>query len=180
MADEKEQQAPEEQQEGGKKKLIILLLLILLVIALIAGGTAFYFLKFKKKKQPPKVVNATNGTVIKQPQLPQELKKLEKPGIFVPIGNFIVNLADTDVQRYVKVSITIEVINQKVQNEIQQYMPAIKDVIINILSSKYYKDIKTPEGREKLKIEMLKKINSLLPNGGVKAIYFTDFVIQTM
>ncbi len=181
MADEKEQQTPEEEQRtGGKKKLLILILLIVLIIALIGGGAAFYFMKIKKKKQPPKVVNATNGTVIEQPKLPQELKKLEKPGVFVPLGNFIVNLADSDVQRYVKVSITIEVINQKVQSEVQQYMPAIKDTIINLISSKYYNDIKTPEGREKLKIELLKRINALLPNGGVRAVYFTDFVIQTM
>jgi flagellar FliL protein len=59
-------------------------------------------------------------------------------------------------------------------------MPAIKDAIIDLISSKYYKDIRTPEGRERLKIELLKRINAILPDGGVKAIYFTSFVVQAM
>jgi len=180
MAEEqKEQQNTEEGQGGGKKKLILLLVLLILIIALAGGGAAYYFLVLKKTPKKEQA-NATQNRTVEKPKPPPELKELAKPGIFIKVGDFVVNLADTDVQRFVKVSITIEVLNEKVQNEVNQYMPAIKDAIIDLLSSKYYKDIKTPEGRERLKIELLKRINALLPDGGVKTVYFTSFVVQTM
>ncbi len=182
MAEEQKEQGqqPEEQGGGGKKKLIFLLLL-LLIIGAAAGGGAYYFLVLKKaQKQEQEQANATANRTVEKPKPPPELEELSKPGIFINVGDFVVNLADTDVQRFVKVSITIEVMNEKVQNEVNQYMPAIKDAIIDLISSKYYKDIKTPEGRERLKIEILKRLNALLPEGGVKAVYFTSFVVQTM
>ncbi len=178
MAEEQQQQ---EGGKGGKKKLIFILLLLVLILGAAAGGAAYYFLVFKKQQQQQQVAgNATGNQTVKKPTIPPELSELEKPGIFVPIGDFVVNLADTDVQRFVKVSITVEVVNEEVQNQVNQYMPAIKDAIIDLISSKYYRDIRTPEGRERLKIELLKRLNALLPEGGIKAIYFTSFVVQTM
>jgi len=179
-----EEQKEQEQQEGGKggKKKLILLLLLLLILGAAGGGAAYYLLVLKKEKKEEQTVS-TNGTenkTVQKPKPPPELEELAKPGIFVPIGDFVVNLADTDVQRFVKVSITVEVLNEKIQNEVNQYMPAIKDAIIDLISSKYYKDIRTPEGRERLKIELLKRLNALLPEGGIKAVYFTSFVVQTM
>ena len=175
-----EEQQQTDSGKGGKKKLILLLLLFLLVIGAAGGGAAYYFLVFKKQQPQQVEGNATANQTVKKPTIPPELSELAKPGIFVPIGDFVVNLADTDVQRFVKVSITIEVVNEEVQNQVNRYMPAIKDAIIDLISSKYYRDIRTPEGRERLKIELLKRLNALLPEGGVKAVYFTSFVVQTM
>ena len=179
-----EEQKEQEQQEGGKggKKKLLLFILLLLILGAAGGGAAYYFLVLKKGKKEEQTVS-TNGVenkTVQKPKPPPELEELAKPGIFVPIGDFVVNLADTDVQRFVKVSITVEVLNEKIQNEVNQYMPAIKDAIIDLISSKYYKDIRTPEGRERLKIELLKRLNALLPEGGIKAVYFTSFVVQTM
>lgn len=181
MAEEqKEQEQQQEEGKGGKKKLLILLLAVLLLGAA-GGGAAYYFLVLKKQEEQEQPGgNATANATVEKPKPPPELEELAKPGIFVPIGDFVVNLADTDVQRFVKVSITIEVVNEQVQNQVNQYMPAIKDAIIDLISSKYYKDIRTPEGRERLKIELLKRLNALLPEGGIKAVYFTSFVVQTM
>ncbi|NPA14491.1 MAG: hypothetical protein GXN97_04830 [Aquificae bacterium] len=171
------------------------------------GYYAYTYYQQKKEKQQAISVNATQTpkqpqgattpkqtttpvqtqpvpqTVVenqKPPKPPVDLKKLEKPGIYIDLGTFIVNLADKDVQRYLKVSIVISVLNQKVQQQVQQFLPAIKDAIIDLISSKYYRDIRTPEGRERLKIEILKRINAILPDGGVMAVYFTTFIVQTM
>jgi flagellar FliL protein len=175
MAEEQQKQPEQEgEKQTGKKKLLIFSLLGLLLISATGGGIAYYYFKIKKESQ------LGGNETQKPPPMPAELKQAEQPGIFVNLGSFIVNLADTDVQRYLKVSITLEVVNQQVQREVNNYMPAIKDAIIDLISSKYYKDIRTPEGRERLKIELLKRINAILPDGGVKAIYFTSFVVQAM
>ncbi|HID78954.1 MAG TPA: flagellar basal body-associated FliL family protein [Aquifex aeolicus] len=172
-----EEQKKEAAQGGGKKKLLLLGFPLLLILG--GGGAAAYF--FLLKKTPPQEnVNATENATEEKPKPPPELEELSKPGIFIDVGEFVVNLADTDVQRFVKVSVTLEVMNEKVQNDVNQMMPAIKDAINDLISSKYYRDVRTPEGRERLKIELLKRLNALLPEGGIKAVYFTQFVVQTM
>jgi len=185
MAEEQREQQTEETQEKGKKKkkiILLVLLWLLILLLLIVAGTTYYYLFHhgKTENNTIKEVKVVKNKTIEKPKPPPELKELAQPGIFINLGDFIVNLADPDVQRFAKVSITIEVVNEKVQNEVNQYMPAIKDAIVDLISSKYYKDIKTPEGRERLKIEILKRLNALLPDGGVKAVYFTSFVVQTM
>ncbi len=152
-----------EEQKGGKKKLFILLALLL--VLLLAGGGAAYFFIFgkqeeKKEEQKPKLAEQEVGVMY----------KLDPP--------FIVNLADPEATVYARISITLELANQQVLQEVQKKEPVIRDAIIEIISSKTSEDLRKPEGREQLKMEILKRINTILTKGGVRNVYFTEFVIQ--
>ena len=159
MADE--QVKEEGKQSGGKKKLIFILIPVLLI--LIGGAGAYFFLTHKKKESTKQMVVA-----------PQKL------GVMYNLGSFLVNLADKNANTYAKVSITLELSNQKVQQEVVKRLPIIKDAVINLLSSKTYDEIRTPEGKEELRLELIKRINAILVTGGVQNIYFTQFIVQTM
>jgi Flagellar basal body-associated protein len=159
MADE--QVKEEGKQSGGKKKLIFILIPVLLL--LIGGAGAYFFLTHKKKESTKQMVVA-----------PQKL------GVMYNLGSFLVNLADKNANTYAKVSITLELSNQKVQQEVVKRLPIIKDAVINLLSSKTYDEIRTPEGKEELRLELIKRINAILVTGGVQNIYFTQFIVQTM
>ncbi len=151
-----------EEKGGGKKKLFLLLFLLLILLGA-GGGAAYFFLlgkEEKKEEQKPKVAPEEIGIMY----------KLEPA--------FIVNLADPEATVYARVSITLEVANQETLLEVQKKEPIIRDAIIEIISSKTSEDIRTPEGREQLKLEILKRINTILSKGGVRNIYFTEFVIQ--
>jgi len=157
-----EEQVKEEgKQSGGKKKLIFILIPVLLL--LIGGAGAYFFLTHKKKESTKQMVVA-----------PQKL------GVMYNLGSFLVNLADKNANTYAKVSITLELSNQKVQQEVVKRLPIIKDAVINLLSSKTYDEIRTPEGKEELRLELIKRINAILVTGGVQNIYFTQFIVQTM
>lgn len=169
MAEEAKEQ--EEKKEGGKKKLIIILLIILLIAAA-GGGAAYKFLvldkqdeKAKKEKKAEKIV--------------EEIKNVEELGIQFDVGTFIVNLQDRDADRYLKISLVLEVQDEKIKMELEKRLPQIKDAITTLLFTKSSKELKTAEGIEELKEEIIKRINAILPIGGVKNVYFTDFVIQT-
>lgn len=169
MAEEKENQESQQQQEekGGKKKLIILLIPVLLIV--LGGGGFFayktFFVKEEKEKPAEKIVN--------------EIKKAEKQGVQVEVGTFIANLADKDADRYIKVTIIIEVQDEKVKEETTKRMPQIRDAINTLLFTKTSEELKSPEGIEKLKEEIIRRTNAILPLGGVKDVYFTEFIIQT-
>jgi len=164
MAEEEKQ----EQDKGGKKKLIFLIVAVVLLVA--GGGAAYKFLvldkeKSTKEKQAEKII--------------EEIKATENVGVMFDLGTFVVNLADQDIERYLKISIVLELKDQKVQMEAQKRLPEIKDAITTLLLTKKSSEIRTPEGIEFLKEEIAKRVNAILPLGGVKNVYFTEFIIQT-
>ena len=167
MAEENQEQQ-EEQGRSGKKKLIILLVLLLLIGG--GGGFAAYkfFLAPKDKEEKDK-----SEEIIKETQ------NVEQIGIMYDLGNFVVNLADKDADRYLKINIVLEIENEQVKMELEKRLPQIKDAITTLLITKTSEDLKTAEGMELLKEEIIKRVNALLPLGGVKNVYFTEFVIQT-
>ena len=158
----------QEEKKGGKKKLIIFLLLFLLLGGA-GGGAAYKFLVLDKQQKDED----------KAEKIVEEIKNIEEVGIQYDLGSFIVNLADKDADRYLKISIVLEIQDEKVKMEVEKRLPQIKDVITTLLFTKTSQDLKTPEGLERLKEEILKRVNAILPIGGIKNVYFTEFVIQT-
>jgi len=166
MADEeREVQQAGEAAGGGKGKLLLFGLLLL--ILLIGGGAGAYFFLLGKKSEDKK-------DVVQKPQVSPEavgvMYKLEPA--------FIVNLADPELTMYARVSITLELSSPQVTMEVQKREPIIRDAVIEILTNKTSRDLRSPEGKEQLKLELLKRINTILVQGGVRNIYFTEFVVQ--
>ena len=167
MAEENQEQ--QEEQGGGKKKLLI----ILLVLLLLGGGggfAAYKFLLSDKSKDEEKD---------KAEEIVKETQSIEQIGIMYDLGNFVVNLADKDADRYLKINIVLEIENEQVKIELEKRLPQIKDAITTLLITKTSEELKTAEGMELLKEEIIKRVNAILPLGGVKNVYFTEFVIQT-
>ncbi len=173
MAEEKkEDQERASEEKKGKGKLFIILGILLILLGI--SGLLAYKTFFAKKENP---VEKAKQEELKK--IEEEVKKAEKPGVMYNLGSLIVNLADQDAATFLKVSITLELDNQQVQQQVEQRLPEIKDAIISLISSKTSNEIKNPEGQEKLKEEILKRINAILPAGGVRNVYFTEFIIQS-
>lgn len=100
-------------------------------------------------------------------------------GPLYPLSDpFVVNLISNNGRRYLKTSISLELSDPKLLQEVKAKETAIKDTIIEILSSKSFEEIITLKGKNKLKEEIRSNINSFLIDGFVKNVFFTDFVIQ--
>ncbi len=170
MAEEaKEQQ--EESKGGGKKKLLIIGLVLLLLLG--GGGAAAYkFLVLDKQK-------AAKEKEKKAEKIVDDIKNIEDIGVQFDVGTFIVNLQDKDADRYLKITIVLDAQDEKVKAELEKRLPQVKDAITTLLFTKTSSELRTAEGIEELKEEILKRVNAILPIGGVKNVYFTDFVIQT-
>ncbi len=54
----------------------------------------------------------------------------------------------------------------------------ISDAITSIVSAKTLAEVATPEGKEKLRGEILQAVHELIPEPHVKRVLFTDFVTQ--
>ncbi|WP_457560161.1 flagellar basal body-associated protein FliL [Caminibacter sp.] len=173
MAEEKENKEVEEKEEksGGSSKLLLIVIIILLLLLLVIGGLVAYFL--------------LSGN--DNPDQPQQQQKIEKKhkvdqmteiGPIYPLDQFIVNLVSNNADRYLKCKIDLELDSPDLQKEIDKKLPAIRDAIIQILSSKTVEEIQTAKGKEKLKEEIKRKLNEMLTTGEIRHVYFTEFVIQ--
>lgn len=140
----------------GKLKKIILLVVLLVVLL---GGGAFAYLLFFDDPSPA-----------------AKTKHVEKA--IMPLEPFLVNLADKDSRRYLKVKIDLEVDGEKSVKELEKYMPRIRDQLIFLLSSKSYQEIATPEGKHQLKKDIMLRLGALPTGKKVTGAFFTEFVAQ--
>ncbi|MBU1139263.1 MAG: flagellar basal body-associated FliL family protein [Proteobacteria bacterium] len=96
----------------------------------------------------------------------------------VEIREFIVNIISEDESHYVKAALTIELNKAEALDEVNKRMPQIRDAILLLVGNKTYEELHDLQGKKQLKAELVSKINSFLQHGKIRAIYFTDFVVQ--
>lgn len=89
----------------------------------------------------------------------------------------VVNLADPGSRRYLRVTITLEFTDARVEKEMQRVGYRVRDSIIQILRSKTVADL-APDRAEKVRQELLGTINGLLEEGKITGLYFQEFIIQ--
>ncbi len=158
---ENEEGVPTE-KKGSKLKLIIIIVVVLLLLA--GVGTAAYFFFFKAKA-------ATSG---------KKTAAQEKAlvSVFWPMEPYIVNLIDNEGERYLKVVMYLELSDQKMVEEMKLLNPKLRDTILELLSSKTYKEMMDPLGKQRLRDEIAMRMNMNITTGKVLKVYFTEFVIQ--
>ena len=106
------------------------------------------------------------------------IKEVEPVGQMLKLDDFVVNLADRETKRYLRVGITLEVKTNSAAEEVQKRLPQVRDAIIVILSSKQSDELEGVVGKDTLRKSLLTRINDVLVIGKVHNLYFTDFVIQ--
>lgn len=138
-----------------KSKSLILLIALLLLGA--GGGIGWRLLSRKSHADP-------------------------KPAMtIVHLHNFIVNLADTDRPAYLKVGIDLGVrsrIKPGEDGKAHIPTPQIRDAILSVLTVYRSGDLLTPEGKTKLKRNLIEVLERKVPALGVRHVYFSDFLVQ--
>lgn len=134
-------------KKGNKKLIIIIAAVLLLVLG--GGGAAFMMMKNKKAAEEA-AAEEGGGAAHKPAAKKPAAKDPAAVPTFVPLDPFTVNLADRDAERYAQIGITLEVDDPKVGDQIKNYMPAIRNNILMVLSTKTAAQLLELEGKEKL------------------------------
>ena len=168
------------EEEGPKKSKVLIILIIVVLLALLGGGGYYAYITFFQKPdaaEAPAEGEAPPG---------EEGKEMEKKeiaiqpglGVMVPLEPFIINLANSQGNRFLKVTVTLELSSPEVHAEVNENVQKITDSILILLSSKSFEDVYSVQGKFKLKDEITTRVNRFLVLGHVKDAYFTEFVIQ--
>lgn len=159
--EEKEEHAVEEVPQKKKLPLKKLIIIGMAVVIVVTGGTigTVYYKKFFGKKEP------------QQQQAPV--------GAIWPMDPFIVNIQDTGgSDRYLKIVVELDISDKNCIAELNQLKPKLRDNVLDLLSSKSYKDIMDISGKQRLREEIMMRLNNFLTGGKIIKVYFTDFVVQ--
>lgn len=124
-------------------------------------------------------------------------------GIIVDLGDFILNLNDPGQKKYLKVNVALELSRiptdpdlnapaeekgghgdeedpmKRVETEMAQYKPAIRDAVISNFSSKTADEISTAAGKELVKEQITEDVNAIFAGEReVIRVSFGQFIIQ--
>jgi flagellar protein FliL len=180
MADENtETPGRDGQSEPAKKKGRKGLIMIVLVVILLAGGGGFYFWrvrpaaamaaaskKTKPSDEPEKTENHADGDA--------EVTQV------IELQPFIVNLADKNESRYLRMTISLGVASEgSGEHKVDPlFTTKIRNAILATISTQTSEQVLTIEGKTALRKEMLNAAREAASNPEVLTIYITDFIIQ--
>ena len=91
---------------------------------------------------------------------------------------FIVNLAKSGGNRFLKATVSLEMSGPEVRLELKKNIQKITDSVLLLLSTKVFEDVYSVQGKFTLKGEITTRANQFLTKGQVKGAYFTEFIIQ--
>ena len=151
------------------KKIIIIAVAVLLLA--VSGVGAMLFLK----EDPSAENGAAAESIEKQSKVADPLYQGLDP-------DFVVAFQNPKTVRFIKLSIEVMARDDDVIEAVQTHMPAIRDRVIMLLSSKDEASLLDAEGKELLRAELLTAVQAVLQEiidvPGVEALYFTNFVMQ--
>jgi len=161
MADETEPESTGEKKKGGKKGLLIGLL-----GALVAGGGGFYA--------------SYAGLILGAPAAESGLAAPDLPPLpqiaFIALDPIVVSLGDSAQAKFLRVSAQLDV-DPASAEAVQLVLPRIVDVLNTYLRAVSESELGKPAGLERLRAQMLRRIQVVTEEGQVKDLLITEFVL---
>ena len=144
---------------GTSGNVPVKIIAVALVVVLVAGVGVFAMKGHGKKKGGEK----------------------NEPTEQLALGEFVVNLADPGETRYLKANIVLAVTGDapaKGEGEGSGPSPAVRDAVIEVMSSKQFAQLMKPGGKKKLKADIMAAVNKRLEGCKAVDVYFSEFAMQ--
>jgi len=164
MAEEK---PTDEAQASPPKKSKKWLLLTIGVIVLGGGAAATAF--FMTRGAEPVDPDGSSPAAVE-----------ESLGL-VPLDTFLVNLNDPRGERYMKVTMRLTLSPESTADKILEdelKLARIRDRVLTVLMSKSFEELSDPLGKESLRLEVQAQVDTLLADGAVHDVLFSEWVVQ--
>lgn len=169
------------------KKLLIIILAVVLLVVLGGGGAAFMLLKKGDHEEGDEEVAEETA----KPKKKDKKKDAHAAPVFVNLEPFTVNLVPETGDQYLQVVLSLELEDATEEPALKAVMPKIRNNITLLLSSKKASELMPKEGKEHLAESLKDEINGVVeppkknkkgevvsPEGPVKSVLFTSFIIQ--
>jgi flagellar FliL protein len=163
---ETEQGAAEEAApKKGRGKLLLVVALVLLLAG--GGGAAAWYLGY-----------LPFGDAAAPEEAEPEAHETAQVGALHAFDPFLANLEDADGNRYLKAALQVEFFEATPPHDFEARVPQLRDLLLTLFTSKTYAEIRTPDGKALLRDDIINRINRTMGRDVVKAVYFTEFIVQ--
>lgn len=177
MQDPQTNTADETKKKKGKGKTIVII--VLLVVLLGGAGGGFYFWRSsvaasaKNKKASAAPEEKSTGEKTTGESSDSDVKKI------IELPPFIVNLADTEDARYLRMTVSLGVGGDEISEKPDQiFTTKVRNAMLAVLTNKRSDEVLSAEGKTKLRKELLKAAQDASEEPQVKAVYITDLIVQ--
>jgi len=159
-----------EAPKKGKRKGMFLIILIIAFLALSLGAGGVYVLFGKKMLQSNQ---ASSSGEIK----PAE-KQEQHTGPILSLDPFLFNIYGSN-NKFAKVTIGIQLKDEKVLEETKKMVPLIRDRVLSVLGTKGPDVLIDVNSRTLIKEEVISALKAAFKEKDhIKAVYITDIIIQ--
>ena len=182
-AKETEESTPVEKKSSNMLMIIIIVILILIIIigavvAVLLMGSEEEAVTSNTPQAQERMVDTHKTRKSLSGNSFNDNRKLSDIGVLYPLDTFTVNLKSDSGRRYLKATMSLELDSPELSHELDSKAPVLRDRIIRILSSKTLEEISSKKGKQKVSEQIMDTLNSMITDGKIKGIYFTEFVIQ--
>jgi flagellar FliL protein len=140
-------------------------MIALLVLNLGATGFTTFKVATAKPAEPP-------------PPPPQMPITKEVVGPVVALDPFVVNLDEPGQSRYLKLTLQFEMIDKKGEETIAKNKQLMRDTILSHLSGLKLADTLGAAAKDKLRADLMTKIEAIVGPNQVRRMFFQEFVVQ--
>jgi flagellar protein FliL len=156
---------------AAKASLFTKLTPVLLLANLGAAGAGVYF---QMKPHPIIVMPAPAAAA----EAPSHGGGESGPGPTAPLDSFVVNLNEPGQSRYLKATFELELSDSHAADALERDKKSIRDEVLRYLSNLTVADTLGAENKDKIRAEIVARIDKQLGQGKVKKVFFNDFVVQ--
>ena len=159
MAKKKKKGEEEEESGGGKGKMI--------AIGLVGAAAAYKF-----------VLAPSPAPVDEEAAVEEQAERVVEEGLIFPMEEIVVNLADTDENRYLRVGIALVLEEGVAVEAMEPEAPIAIDAAIDYLSAQTFEDLKVPGSKTTVREELSALIRTAFEEEKVVRVLLTTFVMQ--
>ncbi len=170
-----EEQQPKPPSKGSSIGKMVMVVLLALVSS--AGGGVVSWV----------LISRTMGVQAAQAEHGEEkveeenLAEILEKSAVLPLEPFVVNLADAETPRYLRIKITLMIDDKSLLSHVvenQALQLKVRDVILQSLTNKSSRELINEDGKNKLRREIQDKVGVYFREPKLVDVMFTEFVIQ--
>ena len=183
MAEETPVAASAPAAKSSNSGSLIMMVVIVLISNVLGAGATWFFVRraMAAVVSPVAEAHVVDGKENKEAIEHVDMAEVLEKSAVLPLEPFVVNLADSDSARYLRIKVNLMVDDKSRLKEIQENQALqlkVRDVILQILTRKSSHDLINEEGKKKLRKEIQDEVAPFFKEPKLNDVMFTEFVIQ--
>lgn len=189
--------APVPAPAKGSMKTIIIIAVAALVLIAGGGGGAYYFLSKSQaaakttteKGKKGAASNEDEEAATADDETPAKKGKADALALpddslvkqVIELQPYIVNLADQGEARYLRLTVSLGIGGEEgaeAEKPNPLFTTRVRNAMLAVLTTKSSAEVLTPEGKAKLRKDLLRAARAASEEPHVEAIYITEFIVQ--